>query len=94
MHADRPWSSQCVEYGVQPRVAHLQLGVGGRVLRQFAHAPVGERRPAHLGPKQAMAILLNLCMTSRTRSSEVCTSRAMTGTGLPPAEDSTTRARR
>ncbi len=52
------------------------------------------RPPAHLGSKDAMPISLNRWITSRTRSGEVCTNRAMASTLLPPAEASTTIDRR
>lgn len=41
-----------------------------------------------------MPISLNRWITCRTESSSACTSRAMTGTLFPPAEASTTIARR
>ncbi len=41
-----------------------------------------------------MPISLNRWMTCRTVSSSACTSRAIAGTVFPPAEASTTMARR
>ena len=51
------------------------------------------RPPAHLASEEAIPISLNRWIISRTRSGEVCTSRAIAST-LPPAEASTTIDRR
>ena len=52
------------------------------------------RSPAHLGSRLAIPISLRRWIISRTRSGEVCTSRAIASTLLPPAEASTTMERR
>src|SRR5579884_3567347 len=52
------------------------------------------RPPAHRGSREAIPVSLKRWIISRTRSGEVWTSRAITSTLLPPAEASTTVARR
>ena len=52
------------------------------------------RPPAQRGSSDAIPNSLNRRIISRTRSGDVAASRAITGTVLPPADASTTSARR